>query len=57
MESGEELEPPVQQSGGVTVAEGGQETHRCGTGNMVSGHGGDGSTVGLDEFSGLFQPS
>ena len=24
--------------------------------DMVSGHGGDGLTVGLDELSGLFQP-
>jgi len=44
----------VQGSGGVTIPRRVQETWRCSI--EVSGHGGDGLMVGLDDFRGLFQP-
>ena len=46
----------AQGGGGVTIPGGVQGKGGCGNEDMVSGHGGDGLMVGLDDLSGLFQP-
>ena len=54
--SGEALAQATLGWSGVTVPGGVQEEGRCGTeGHEYDGHSGDGSTVGLDDLSGLFQ--
>ena len=42
--------------GAVTVPGGVPEPCGCGTEDVVSGHGGDGLTVGPGDLRGLFQP-
>ena len=46
----------AQGGGGVTVPGGVPEPCGCGTEDVVSGHGGDGLAVGLDDLRGLFLP-
>jgi len=46
----------AQGGGAVTVPGGVPEPCGCGTGDMVSGHSGDGLVVGPGELGGLFQP-
>lgn len=46
----------AQGGGGVTVPGGVPEPCGCGTEDVVSGHGGDGSMVGPGDLSILFQP-
>ena len=46
----------AQGGGGVTIPGGVQEPCRCGIEGHANGHGGVGSTVGLDDPSGPFQP-
>ena len=46
----------AQGGGGVTISGCVPEPCGCVTEDMVSGHGGDGLMVGLDDLSGLFQP-
>ena len=49
--SGEALAQAAQGGGRITIPGGVQEAPR----DVVSGHGGDGSVVGLDDHTGLFQ--
>ena len=46
----------LPRGGGVAVPAGVQETVDVALRDMVSGHGGDGLMVGLDDLRGLFQP-
>ena len=50
------MEQAAQGGGGVTIHGGFKKSVKMAPGDMVSGHGGDGLTVGLDDLSGLFQP-
>ena len=50
------LEWAGRGGGEVTVPEGAPEPCGCGTEDVVSGHGGDGLTVGLDDVRGLLKP-
>ena len=54
--SGAAVAQTAQGGGGVTVPGGVPEPCGCGTEDMVSGHGGDGLTIGLNDRSGLFHP-
>ena len=54
--SSEAVAQAAQGGGGVTVPGGVPEPCGCGTEDVVSGHGGDGLTVGLDDVRGLLKP-
>ena len=54
--SGAAVARAAQEGGGVTVPEGAPEPCGCGAEDVVSGHGGDGLTVGLDDVRGLLKP-
>ena len=54
--SGNALEQAAPGGGGVTITGGVQESVDVALRDMVSGHGGDGSMIGHDDHSSLFQP-
>ena len=54
--SGAAVAQAAQEGGGVTVPGGVPELCGCGTEDVVSGHGEDGLTVGLDDARGLLKP-